>query len=33
MDVETYRWWLQDKLAAGQRVVFYGENCPQPWYV
>lgn len=26
MDVETYRWFLQDRLPAGERVVFYGER-------
>lgn len=33
MDVETYRWFLEDKRAAGMRVVFYGERVPQPWYL
>lgn len=32
MDVETYRWFLQDKSAAGVKIVFYGERIPQPWY-
>jgi len=33
MDVETYRWFLQEKRAAGDAVVFYGERCPQPWWL
>jgi 5-methylcytosine-specific restriction endonuclease McrA len=26
MDVETYRWFLQDKKPLGKRVKFYGES-------
>jgi 5-methylcytosine-specific restriction endonuclease McrA len=33
MDVETYRQSLQDNLPAGERIVFYGEQCPQPWFL
>lgn len=33
MDVETYRWYLQEQRAAGEKVIFYGERIPQPWYV
>jgi 5-methylcytosine-specific restriction endonuclease McrA len=25
-DVKTYRYFLQDKLAAGERVIFWGER-------
>lgn len=33
MDVETYRWFLQEQRASGDRVVFFGERVPQPWYL
>ena len=34
MDVETYRYWLQEKLPLGERVVFYGETIrPRLWWV
>lgn len=26
MDVETYRYFLQNRLALGERVIFYGER-------
>ena len=26
-DVESYRYFLQDKLAKGERIVFWGERC------
>jgi len=26
MDVETYRYFLQESLPAGERVIFYGEQ-------
>jgi 5-methylcytosine-specific restriction endonuclease McrA len=33
MDVETYRWFVQDRLAAGERIIFFGETVPQLWYL
>lgn len=33
MDVETYRAFLEQHLPLGERVVFYGERCPQPWFL
>lgn len=30
MTVEAYRYFLQDELPAGARVVFYGERCYEP---
>lgn len=32
MDVETYRWFLQEKRAAGERIIFYGEKYG-PWWI
>ena len=33
MDVEEYRQFLQDGLPLGERVVFFGETVPEPWWL
>lgn len=27
MDVEAYRWFLQERRPLGEKIVFYGERC------